>query len=311
MILLDFHNKIVEDTLLERFGAEKFESMEAIVADFDGVTFHLFTPDANAKNILNISISIKCFGELEKQGVQDILKTQYGKNLIAPENGYNATLQVDLASVPADKAAFARNIALFKRHCLAAPFYKAFNDVEAKKPNPVLIEVPYRDEEAFYIKTEADRAIVIFSVAFKDKDDVVLAKVFLQEYQDARKTMSNAPSVLFSQKEPPLELKGVKNLRAGSSNGFVSFVLFQPHVIGKKKETTIDNIMTFRNYLHYHMKCSKANLHTRMRNQVRAFLQVLNRSKSEPESKEKKTISGRSFTRADDAPSTLSPEENI
>jgi len=48
-----------------------------------------------------------------------------------------------------------------------------------------------------------------------------------------------------------------------------------------------------------------------MRNQVRAFLQVLNRAKSEIESKEKKTISGRSFTRADDAPATLSPEENI
>jgi len=260
---------------------------------------------------VNISISIKCFGDLEKHGVQEILKTQYGRYLHSPESGYNATLQVDLASPPADRAALARNIALFKRHCLAAPFYKSFNDVEAKRASPTLIELPYRDEEAFYIKTEADRAVVIFSVAFKDKDDVVLAKVFLQEYQDARKTMSNAPSVLFSQKEPPLELKGVKNLRAGSSNGFVSFVLFQPHVLGKKKESTIDNIMTFRNYLHYHMKCSKAHLHTRMRNQVRAFLQVLNRAKSEIESKEKKTISGRSFTRADDAPATLSPEENI
>jgi len=260
---------------------------------------------------LSISIYIKCWSDLEKYGVKDVLNQQYGSAVTSPESKYNFTIQVDLANPPSDKAAFARNVALLKRHALSAPFLRAFSDVEAKKAGASLIEVPYREDEAFYIKSEADRAIVIFSIAFKDKDDAVLAKVFLQEYQDARKTISNAPSVIFSQKEPPLELKGVRNLRAGSGNGFVSFVLFQPHILGKKKETTIDNIMTFRNYLHYHMKCSKAYLHTRMRNQVRSFLQVLNRSKSEQETKEKKTITGRTFTRADDAPATLSPEENI
>jgi len=174
-----------------------------------------------------------------------------------------------------------------------------------------LIEIPYRDDEAVYLKPESDRCIVIFSITFRDPDDLVLAKVFLQEYADARKTMSNAPSVTYSQKEPPLELKGVRNLRVGSAQGFVSFVLFAPHIAAAKKERTIDNIMTFRNYLHYHLKCSKAFLHTRMRNRVRTFLQVLNRAKSEPESKEKKTITGRSFKRADDAPAQIDEEYNI
>jgi len=50
------------------------------------------------------------------------------------------------------------------------------------------------------------------------------------------------------------------------------------------------------------MKCSKAYLHTRMRERVRTFLQVLNRAKSTPESTEKKTITGRTFRRADDPP---------
>jgi actin related protein 2/3 complex subunit 2 len=311
MLLLEYHNKIIEDTLLEKFNVTdgKYDSVEAIIADFDAVTFHLFT-DANQKNLLNISLSIKCYSELQKYGADEILKKQYGSNLISTEQGYNATVQVDCANPPQDKAGFARNIALLKRHAFAAPFYKVFADIEAKKPGN-LLEIQYRDDEAFYIKPETDRVTVIFSIQFKDPDDIVLAKVFLQEYADVRKTMSNAPSVAYAQKEPPMELRGVRNLRVGDAQGYVSFVLFQPHIAAAKKEKTIDNIQTFRNYLHYHLKCSKAFLHTRMRNRVRTFLQVLNRAKSDPESKEKKTITGRTFKRADDAPAQLADEYNI
>jgi len=315
MILLDYYNKIIEDTLLDKFNNPpedgKYESVEMTLADFDGVTFHVFT-DANSKNLMNVSVSIKCFAELKKYDVEAFLQQQYGSLLQSPEQGYDATVQVNLANPGGDKAQIARNVSLLKRHCIAAPFMKVFNDIEAKKaPSVALIEIPYRDEEAIYIKPEADRCIVIFSVNFKDADDVVFAKVFLQEYQDARKTMSNAPSVTYYQKEPPLELKGAKNLKVGQNNGFVSFVLFQAHITGKKKESSADNIITFRNYLHYHIKCSKAFLHTRMRNRVRSFLQVLNRAKSElPNTGEKKTMSGRTFKRADD-PQQESQEFNI
>jgi len=315
MILLEYHNKIIEDTLLDKFnnppGPEgKWEAYNALIADFDGVTFQM-TTDTNNKNLFKVSVSIKCFNELKKYGVDDILKQQYGDLLVSPENGYDVTLQIDLATPPAEKEKFARNVSLLKRHCMAAPYYKVFNDIEAKKPPGGMIEIPYRDDEAVYIKPEADRCIIIFAIQFKDPDDVVFAKVFLQEYQDARRTMSNAPSVTYAQKEPPLELKGVKNLKVGESNGFVSFVLFQPHVLGKKKESSIDNIMTFRNYLHYHIKCSKAFLHTRMRNRVRTFLQILNRAKSEQViEKEKKTMSGKTFKRADD-PQQEAQEFNI
>lgn len=301
MLLLDYHNKIIEDTLLERFNNEgKHEALEAVIADFDGVTFHLFT-DANSKNLLNISISMKCWHELKQNGVEEVLKKEYAGHVVAPESRYDFTIQIDCDKVSGDKAAAARKFALFKRHALAAPFYKVFNDVEQKKAGSNLVEVHYRDDEAFYLKPEGDRVIVVFALSFKDADDMVLAKVFLQEYQDARKTVSNAPSVSFSQKEPPLELKGVRNLRVGDGTSFVSFVLFAPHISGKKKESSIDNMQTFRNYLQYHMKCSKAYLHTRMRARVRTFLQVLNRAKTEPkESKERKTFQGKTFTRADD-----------
>lgn len=299
MILLEYGNRIIEQTLVDKFGQEEFESVEAVIADFDSVTFHLST-DPNAKNMLYISMSIKCYSELKKCGVDQIMQGKYGKYVTQPEQGYDFTICIDLAQKPGDVNAFAKDIALMKRHALSAPFQKVFTDIEAKKPGQ-LIEVAYRDDEAFFLKPETDRCIVVFAIQFKDPDDAVFAKVFLQEYQDARKTMTNVPSVTYSQKEPPMELKGARNVKPAKNQGYVSFVLFQPQMAPGKREKTIDNIETFRNYLHYHIKCSKAYLHTRMRNKVRSFLQVLNRSRMEgTETKEKKTFAGKTFKRADD-----------
>ena len=67
MLLLEYHNKIIEDLLLERFNNPpadgKWESLEMVIADFDGVVFHLSTP-GEQKNLVNISISIKCWSAL-------------------------------------------------------------------------------------------------------------------------------------------------------------------------------------------------------------------------------------------------------
>ena len=79
----------------------------------------------------------------------------------------------------------------------------------------------------------------------------------------------------------------------------LAVVLFEQHLLPKNAFKTINLIQTFRNYLHYHIKCSKAYMHTRMRARVHSWLQVLNRARIEPfQKKEKKLASGRSFKRS-------------
>lgn len=75
-------------------------------------------------------------------------------------------------------------------------------------------------------------------------------------------------------------------------------VLFPRHFNNPETQArTITQIQLFRDYLHYHIKCSKAYMHSRMRARVAEFLKVLNRAKPEEE-KERKTASGRSFVRS-------------
>lgn len=54
--------------------------------------------------------------------------------------------------------------------------------------------------------------------------------------------------------------------------------------------STISHIQLFRDYLHYHIKCSKAYMHSRMRHRVSEFQKVLNRAKTEVASVERKTV---------------------
>lgn len=99
----------------------------------------------------------------------------------------------------------------------------------------------------------------------------------------------------FSQTTPPGEIASVKNL--GKPDGFITQVLFDRHFKPEARAKTIDMAIIFRNYLMYHLKCSKSHLNTRMRLRVDSLLKILNRAKQELP-KEKKTASGRTFARA-------------
>lgn len=196
---------------------------------------------------------------------------------------------------------------------MAAPFEHAFDEhhklsEEASKftseeaPQGVneggqVMAIHYRDEEAIYMKAGHDRVTVIFSTVFREETDRVFGKVFIQEFVDARRrAIQNAPQVLF-RTEPPLELHGVPGVTDSGTGeiGYVTFVLFPRHLTKQRREEVISHIQTFRDYFHYHIKASKAYIHSRMRRRTADFLQVLRRARPENEEKERKTVSGRTF----------------
>lgn len=257
-----------------------------------------------------VSIKIDCFESLMKYDLQSVLERYYHGFIVSPEEKYNFSLYIDLEKIAEDekeKKDLVRSIGLLKRNILSAPFEKAFclqqlleeqkNEQDTKNTHKEIIKIPYRDEEAIFIIPSSDRVTVIFSMIFKEETDIILGKVFLQEFVDARKrpAIQNAPQVFYSYRDPPLEIQTLCDLKSSDNIGYVTFVLFPQHYTPQKKEDCIAKIQLFRNMLYYHIKASKVHMHERMRARVAQFLKVLNRAKLENTEKAKKTASGRSF----------------
>ncbi|KAK5735533.1 Arp complex subunit [Elasticomyces elasticus] len=319
MLLLDYQNVLIESILRDRFAPEASPTaIDQIISDFDNCTFHVSTP--NSKSQILISLAIKCYPELIQYGAQSILEREYGQYIVDPESGYDFSLQIDLDNLPESQEAreeLVEKVSLLKRNAMAAPYEQAFDEhsslaAEAAKytsesaPQGVreggeVRAIHYREEEAIYIKASHDRVTVIFSTVFREETDRVYGKVFLQEFVDARKRgVQNAPQVL-ARDEPPLEIQGLPGVKAGRGDiTYVTFVLFPRHLTPQRRQAVISHIQTFRDYFHYHIKASKAYIHSRMRRRTADFLQVLRRARPEEGGeggveKERKTASGRTF----------------
>ena len=73
-----------------------------------------------------------------------------------------------------------------------------------------------------YVEAKSDRVTVVFSTIFKDVDDMVIGKMFLQELKEGRRASHTAPQVLFSHREPPLELQDV-DTTISDCIGYITF----------------------------------------------------------------------------------------
>ncbi|KAK4684681.1 actin related protein 2/3 complex, subunit 2, partial [Tremellales sp. Uapishka_1] len=317
MILLEPHSVIINDVLTDRF--EKASRMDIQFVDYDSVRFHMSTP--TAKTSILLSMSVQCWGDLVKYGAREHLQAEYGDWLVPEaetEPEYDVSLVIDLEKLPEsaeDKTALISHLSLLKSSAFSAPFLVAFQeqaslqanykdaagaqraDVDATEAKGDLKVINYREEEAFFVQASHDRVTIIFSTVFKEETDREYGKLFLQEFVDARRLQSlqNAPQVRYSNREPPLEIRHLPGLKDGENVGYVTFVLFPRHFANPAQAlATISRIQLFRDYLHYHIKCSKAYMHSRMRHRVAEFLKVLNRAKPEVIT-EKKTATGRTF----------------
>ena len=205
------------------------------------MTFHISTP--STKSQILVSIRLKCYPELLQYGAQAVLEREYGQYIVQPEQGYDFSVQVDLENLPTtqeEKDDLIKRVSLLKRNAMAAPFEQAFDEYASlheqasqytseSAPQGVreggeVRAIHYRDEEAIFIKASHDRVTVIFSTVFREETDRIFAKVFLQEFADARRrAIQNAPQVLF-RNDPPLELQGQTGLP--KAKGEMSYITF-------------------------------------------------------------------------------------
>lgn len=73
-----------------------------------------------------------------------------------------------------------------------------------------------------YVEAKADRVTVVFSTIFKNEDDIIIGKVFMQEFKEGRRASQTAPQILFTHRDPPLELMNT-SARIGENIGYITF----------------------------------------------------------------------------------------
>ncbi|KAM0256783.1 hypothetical protein ACHAQJ_004735 [Trichoderma viride] len=101
MLLLDYQNALIQSVLTERFSGAPPVHIDQTVSDFDGVTFHISTPEVKTKILL--SLQIRCFKDLAKYGAEQVLQREYGQYVVPVEVGYDFSVLIDLENLPESK----------------------------------------------------------------------------------------------------------------------------------------------------------------------------------------------------------------
>ena len=155
---------------------------------------------------------------------------------------------------------------------------------------------------------EEKSCTVVFPMHFNDQADEVVAKVFLAQFSSKKNAprLSAAPFCAYH-KTAPLELTResssaiVQDEDLSANAGYISFVLFPRHVKTKRAlDDAVWSLASFPCFIKYHLKCSKAHWHSKMRKRTDDLLQVLKLAATDQSTMtntpvKKKLISGRTF----------------
>jgi actin related protein 2/3 complex subunit 2 len=306
MILLERGNRILGETVSSKFfldAEEKVEPMDVKLCDFDDVSYRVLI-EAEKKNIMTVSMNCPCYKTIAANGGKTALEAKYGKLVVEPLNGYDVTLSVNLDDLKDEKTKqkMVSDLSQLKHTAIGGVFAYYFDELNAGK-TPKEFQFNLRSDTTVFFVPKNDRVTVLFTVDFKEKVDRAVARVFMQEFAEARakdRTLSGTPPVAFSV-TPPLELApfGITEPIKGIL-GFVSFSVMKTHVDKKEKiDKVVSVLQGFRNFMQYHIKCSKAHFHSRMRARAVSLLTMLNRAKPDidPKTVQAKTMSGKTFTR--------------
>jgi len=253
-------------------------------------------------DLLQVSMNMPCYNSIKDVGGSAAFEKYYKDYMIDPIDGFDLSVKIELPKLTDQKQKdeLVQRLSGFKPNVIGGVFDHFFTAVMKGGTQPDPFRFDLRADTSVFFFPGKDRITVIFGLDFKEKVDRAIAKIFMQEFVEAKRSLGAAPPCMWSV-NPPNELAHFDIKEPTGNLGFLSFAILKTHLEKDKKEKVIGVLQVFRNYLQYHIKCSKSYFHSRMRARVVSLLGILNRAKAEIEPKfrknEMKTASGRTFVR--------------
>jgi actin related protein 2/3 complex subunit 2 len=252
------------------------------LCDFDNVSYQVKIVKGEY-DVMTVSMNLPFLDDVMDHGAGDCLASTY-EGMVADEveQGYNVTIKVNFNDfqTPEAKNSLVNKLEMLKSNVVGSVFDKYMAGLEGKM-DPFMFDM--RPDTQVYFAPGNGRCSVIFGITFAEPVDMVLAKVFLQEFKDAKrsggKDLGAAPPVSFDVK-PSRDLAPFGITEPTGNLGFISFTVLPTHVSSPaKRARVVATLQGFRTYLQYHLKCSKSFFHSRMRKKCADMLLVLNRAK--------------------------------
>ena len=311
MIILGTESAILRNLLERCLDPNEILSEAYNWCDFDGVTFtfKILRPkkskskdkdkeEEETNNYpLRVEMNLPCWEQIKEYGSEERYEELYSKWKVDPSEGFTHAVSIELYKLSAAEQKSAISvISSLKSNLLGAPFLWVAKKIDCNE-NFAPFEIPYRAQsgESIFVCPGDKGAVAIFTIRFSDPGDHIIGGVFLNELTAARTRVPNAPAVSYSPNCPKeldaFELR--QGIREGKEYEFVSMLLQNPQLCERKRIETSLYVPMFRNYLHYHIKCTKAFLHQKMRNRAAMLLKVLNQAKPEPKVKVYRTVTGK------------------
>jgi actin related protein 2/3 complex subunit 2 len=309
LINLETYSRIMEATVRHCFkpklpvmdeNEEKLASVpvEVQFCDFDKAEFEVLIEPDNL-DVMLVSMTLPSFSDIAENGGMEALEQSLGQYISDAKAGFDVTLRVDLNSLPDDYEALIDSLSKMKNTFMQGPYrryFQAINDGASLSPITYNLDA----NTIVYFVSKGDRCTVAYSINCREKFDEVLSRTFMGALVEKHKTaVRSSPIVTFDINPPGAVTEGFGIEDPVGNVGFVGFTVLENHVNTEAKLSNVAALlMSYHNYLRYHVKCSKAYFHSKMRARVQELLQILNRAKQNTEEKKKKkTASGRTFTR--------------
>lgn len=296
-ILLGADNKVLQESIQHKMEAEKKEPCDAKLFDFDDVNYRIFV-DPDKRDKMLVELTSPSWEAVKDAGSEDYVKSKLG-DFVTTVSNEGVNFEIDLSDEKCMETAESVGEAFSKLriYALGGPLFRYLKAMEDKKDLTDTFDFAFRKDTHMWIVPGKKKVTSVFAFEFPNKSDRIIATQILKEFQEVRRKreFGGTPNVLFT-KTPPEDLKSCKMPSFNDEHllGFFSISIGEVNIRGGKLEQALENVIGFRAYLTYHIKCAKAFFHSRMRLQVKTMLKVLNRARYEPDDsrKKKKVIVG-------------------